>query len=119
MYSVENPYDVVENATYTRKITEQEKEEFSERVVDLHIEIREVEADKKEVMNRYKEQLSSLSGELDQKVDSLHTGEIEEVGNLYLVPDYSRNIMQVLDADGVIIKERELNEDEKQLRIAQ
>jgi predicted Rdx family selenoprotein len=106
--------DVVPNQTYQRELSPEELEDRKRAIVETAKDLLEVTAEKKQIAKQYNDRLKELRKKSGELVTEIQTGFTDEVGTLYLVPDYATGKMLIYDADGGLVLKRALQAGERQ-----
>lgn len=99
---------------------ELELNEISEREHNYSqqaIKLQELEVEFKQIKAQYTEETKSLKGDMQNILHELETGKRYVKSECYLIPDYDNNLMGYYTVSGLLVKSRDLDEEDYQLRI--
>ena len=124
--SIKTKKDTLESVSYEVKVEGYTKilthEEVTDRRADLSdvcISINDIEEEKKEVINVFKERLKAPKMERSELLASIkHKSEFRN-GDLYYIDDQENGFMYIFDEHGECIESRPLKPNEKQTKIKQ
>lgn len=109
--------DKVEQGSYFKVLDEEETLVLREELAEVSIKQRQLEQEKKDLIDEWKERHEPVKRRKLELIDNLRSGQEEMEGTLYLVADHDAGDMLYYDSEGVLIKSRRLRPDEKQIKI--
>lgn len=116
-YLRDNCYEVVDNETFTRPLTDEEIEGAKNELVKTSIEIREKEDDFKEVKKAHNTEMKKLKQIQGDCIREVEFGKATEKGEVFLFDDQDIGMMESYDRYGRFISARPLLPAEKQTSI--
>lgn len=99
---------------YERDLTEAEVEDLRIALERQSLALSTKEAEWKEVQADWKGKLKALKGELGLTIHFLKNRKKGEKGNLYMIPDFEKGRMYMVNALGQILHDRPLLDTERQ-----
>lgn len=106
-----------EETTYYKQLTQEEMDIRREQLADNSIKYFELSEELKEIKGGFKRKMEPLTESNKQIMQELKTGQAEVEGELFKVPNYDDNMMEVYNQDGELISSRRLLPNEKQQRL--
>lgn len=104
----------IEEADYMKPLTPEEKEFKTGALVDNSIKLGDIEEQKKEAMDAFKQQIDPLVKQNKQLLLEIRTGLAKVTGQLFYMPNYEESIMETYNELGEFISSRRLLPEEKQ-----
>lgn len=106
-------YGLVEKS-YTKNLTEEEIIELKDEYSEIAILLSEIEAQKREVLEKFKNQIKEPKLKASMLLESIKFKSEQKHGTLYLVDDQEAGMMYSFDVLGVCVEARQLDKKEKQ-----
>ena len=113
-----NQADKKIDTTYTIDLSADEITQVKDDLSKNSIDIATLEAELKEYRTDIKTRVKALKEANNVHMSEIKTGKRECYGSVLLVPDHVNEVMDFIIPDGTVVKQRPLNQDEKQLRIS-
>lgn len=107
----------IEEKDYTKSLSEPELALKERELGQTGIKVKQLEDDKKEVVERFKEKLSVPKETYSKLLDTIKYKSERKHGKLYLVDDQENGTMYFFDATGMCVESRSLQPGEKQTRL--
>ena len=112
-----NAFDLIENHTYRRPLTDEELAEEREAFTNAHIEIERMQNELAEIMAQKKQEIK-----LKQKVAAAHLDNIkhqseEKVDTVFLIQDFKERKIGTYNSEGILLTERPMRGKERQSMI--
>lgn len=114
---LEDNADHIETGTYFKVLTEDDVHLKREQLAEVSIKMNDLEQEKKDIMDAWKEKYEPEKRIKTQILDNLRTGQEQFNGKQYLIADHDAGEMLIYDEDGVLIRTRKLRPDERQGKI--
>lgn len=109
-------YDIHEKS-YTKNLTEEEIVERKDEYSKISISLSEIEVQKKEAMERFKNLVKEPKQKASILLDSIKFKSEQKHGKLFLVDDQEDGMMYSFDTMGVCVEVRPLTKEEKQTKL--
>lgn len=109
-------YGLLEKS-YTKNLTEEEIVERKDEYSEIAIQLSEIEAQKKEVLERFKNQIKEPKAKASMLLESIKFKSEQKHGTLYLVDDQEAGMMFSFDQLGICVEARQLDKKEKQTKL--
>jgi len=102
---------------YMRRLTETEINNYRKEVADLSIEAEILEEDFQVVKDDLKAKLKPIKKAIRTALHLVRYKQIEDIREVYLVPNYNTGKMEIVDLTGDVIEKRNLTPDEMQVSL--
>lgn len=109
--------DAIEEITYTRRFTPDELADMRSRLADNSIEESDIEAKKKEEMDRFKDQLKPIQKAKTTLLSKLKTKTEQVTESCYKMINRDERLVGYYNSDGELVSARPLNAQEMQKTI--
>lgn len=107
----------VQEKSYTKNLTEEEIVERKDEYSEIAIQLSEIDAQKKEILERFKNQIKEPKLKASMLLESIKFKSEQKHGLLFLVDDQEDGMMYSFDTLGVCVEVRPLLKEEKQTRL--
>lgn len=109
--------DAIEEITYTRRFTPDELADMRSRLADNSIEESDIEARKKEEMDRFKDQLKPIQKAKTTLLSKLKTKTEQVTESCFKMINRDERLVGYYNSDGELVSARPLNAQEMQKTI--
>ena len=107
----------VEILDFEKPLSDDDCEKLYGEQRELVLRLFKLEKKKKKFMNEYNNERKPVEMKHKEILQSMDTRTISIEGEVYLVPDFERRIMNYVDIEGNIINSRAMTKEEMQLSI--
>lgn len=113
----DNSDDVVEQFTYDRVLTDEEKQEEQELFSAVHIELARMEAEKKQLVERLNADIKVKRTIAEKTLLKIKNGREEVTETVYVIHDEDEQKVGTYNYRGELISERPMRSGERQRRM--
>jgi hypothetical protein len=110
-------FKVVDNHTFEKKFSKDEKSDLKDQYTDLNMQIEEIEEELSEVSKGYKDQVKALKKLTKDLRIQIKTGTIPAKERVFMFLNEESMTMSIYDRNGVRVSIRPLTPDERQREI--
>lgn len=110
-------YNVMEDETISRPLTEEELQAHKQALFEVDVEIEDREQEFKAVKDEFKNGIKAIKAVRSTHMKALRFKSSYEKGTIYLIDDQSAGMMGYYDGNGVLLSARPLKPEERQLSI--
>jgi len=107
----------MEEFTYSKQFTQEELTHKKDELSQQDIKLEKLEQEKKEVVADFAARIKAVKEDRLQTLNQVLTGAEEVTEQVYLLDDQEEKKIGYYNADGLLVYERPLMPDERQLRI--
>jgi vacuolar-type H+-ATPase subunit I/STV1 len=111
--------DQIQERHYTRRFTQEERDERSKEMVELSIQKSEHEDEIRAIKAEYKARIKPVEEELKTILAELKAGGEFIKGECFKIIDHDLQMVGIYSPEGVLLEERTMRPDEKQRSIFQ
>ena len=104
----------VEEGIYYRELSELERAERNDLLVDTCVNLSKKDEEKKDFMDTWKAEVKPMIEMRNVLVNELKTGQVECNGKQYFIPNYEERRMEIYDSAGLLVSTRNLMPNERQ-----
>lgn len=108
---------IIKNYQYRRDLTEEEIAEARTNFAQKHLEIAELERQKKEFDEAYKKKMKPLKASAAVELAKVKTRFEFVEGTVYELQNFEGNTIDIYNEDGIVIESRPMRATERQMRI--
>lgn len=112
-----NAYEVLQNFSFTRQMTEDELKEARENFVAKSLELKKIQDELDEIKQRFKMTMKPMVLEHEVILKSLKYKSVDRCETVYLMDNREEQVMEYYDRFGIQITTRPFNSDERQLKM--
>ena len=106
-----------ESFTYLKDLTPDEVTELKDEFTSESILLAKLEEEKKAIMDEFKAKIKPVKKEMARMISLLRTRSEEVEESVYLLADQEEGMMGYYNAQGELVNQRRLRQNEKQMRI--
>lgn len=109
--------EATEEFTYPRALSQEELSKIKDESIQNFIKLEKLEEVKKEFMSDHKAQVDPIKLENKEKLKMLRSKVEEVTEEVFLLADHDKGMMGYYNADGVLVHQRSLMPNERQIRL--
>lgn len=108
---------IINKESYTKQLSKKEIIEKRKHLSDVSIIIDDLETEKKEIINEFKEKLKKPLEDKKELLQAIRFKSETRTGNLYYIDDQENGFMYLFDENAICIESRPLKPTERQTKI--